>query len=144
MADEPLTSEAIIKKLQELTQGLFYISESDYPLDVVCLKPEANGEMLEADILKLANKQTNTPIKKEEVSRFFRNMVKEEVVGAENAIRFLALKAFMEENLADLAIYKVGETEVEAFALGKLKSGELAGVKTIIIQTRLWVPPEEI
>ncbi|WP_051359884.1 nuclease A inhibitor family protein [Adhaeribacter aquaticus] len=134
MPDEILLPDAIINKLQELADGLYYISESDYPLEVIQLKTDEAECPSDEAIINLAGKSAAS-VEKDNLNHFFRNMVQEEMVGEEEANRFRELVNFLEQHLQDINVYKVGETEIQAFVLGKLAPGAFAGLKTTVVQT---------
>lgn len=54
----------------------------------------------------------------------------------ELAARYQALQAFLQQHLAPMQVYRMGqEPRLHAYALGKLPDGQLAGFKTALNQT---------
>ena len=53
----------------------------------------------------------------------------------ETARRFQRLAQLLKETLEDVTVYKVGEVEIDAYVVGKTRSGALAGVKTKLVET---------
>jgi hypothetical protein len=51
------------------------------------------------------------------------------------AQRFQNLQKVLKEVLADIQVYRIGEIQIDAFIVGKLKDGTYAGLRTILIET---------
>lgn len=51
------------------------------------------------------------------------------------AERYQILQTFIEQNLSDVNVYRIGRREITAMALGKLPEGGCGGFKTILIET---------
>ncbi|CAN5628104.1 hypothetical protein BH09BAC4_BH09BAC4_37810 [soil metagenome] len=49
--------------------------------------------------------------------------------------KFQQLKQFLEKELTVRQVFRVGETELDVFLLGRQADGERAGIKTKIVQT---------
>jgi hypothetical protein len=41
----------------------------------------------------------------------------------------------LKENLSDIHVYRVGSIQIDAYIIGKLKSGKYAGLKTRLVET---------
>ena len=70
---------------------------------------------------------------------FFRNQVKVpfDATGEqkETAERFRQLLQVLSEELSDIAVYRIGAIEIDAYILGRLKDGSYGGLKTKVIET---------
>ena len=135
-ANNTLTKEEVIQKLQELTAGLLYISESDYPVEVVQYKAPSAIDPTDAEILNLVNQPLGEPVEIRDLHYFFRNVTKpvDETNEASNlAKRFQVLQAFLEQYLQQVKVYRIGKREILTFELGRLNDKTYAGVKTIVI-----------
>lgn len=129
--------QADLQKIREASEGLLYLSEADYPLETVYLDEPVSD--LNRALLSLATKEAGTPIEKVELPYFFRNQVRvypdsppEQQARAQ---RFSRLQQVLEEELTDIAVYRVGETDIDAFIIGKLRNGKWAGLRTRLIET---------
>ncbi|MFD3000414.1 nuclease A inhibitor family protein [Pontibacter toksunensis] len=134
-----MTNEAILQKLQELTQGLYYISESDYPMEVVHFDDVEADNLSDEAISQLAGQPTDAKVETVDLAYFLRNMTRTEPEADEaegqNAERFQALQALMEQQLSGVKVYRIGRREITALALGALPEGGYGGFKTILIET---------
>ena len=134
-----LTIEILISRLNELSTDLYFLSESDYPLEPIQYTPQAPGVLTDAEIYTLAGKTPDEKLEKVELSYFFRNMTADQPDADEDmkniSRRFRELQAFLEENLNDIAVYRVGEIEITALILGKLNENQFAGLKTMVVET---------
>ena len=124
------------QRLNEASAGLFYLSESDYPFEVVSLEAAINVE----DALRtLLEKRNETPVKIESLEQFLRNMTTLHPSASseqQNTVqRYIHLKQVLQEELQDVAVYLLGEIEIDAFILGRTGEGSYAGLRTKVIQT---------
>ena len=82
---------------------------------------------------------TKAPVRTPPLARFFKPATEEQVWhnAAERATakRFQALVSALKENLSDLKVVQVGKVESEVYVVGKTASGDLAGVKTKVVET---------
>ena len=117
------TDAALLRGLKRLTKGLQFQSESDYPVEPFALdswKPGADARAVDFD-------------------NFFAAATEEQDwhdADARARVRkFQALVKFLKENLADVQVFKVGDTESDVYVVGRTASGNFAGVKTKVVET---------
>jgi hypothetical protein len=121
-------------ELKKLTDGLTYMSESDYPLKPLFL---AGGgrKALKASDLPGARK----PVKQADFDSFFSSATAEEdwhgPEEKQSVRRYRELVAYLKENLADIKVYKAGKVEMDVFVVGRTKDGDFAGVTTKVVET---------
>jgi histidine triad (HIT) family protein len=130
-------ADEVTAQLQPLTEGLYFVSESDSPLTVVSL-PAPAGELSPSELLQLLQLPAGTPVQTQELLPFLRNHTADDGVlgNAELANRYKALQMFMKQELEDAKVYRVGKApQIEAYALGRSPGGRLAGFKTSLIET---------
>lgn len=122
-----------IEQIKQAADGLWFISESDYPLTLVTLSADA---ALPADLVSLTGKTGDPLVETQTLEYFFRNMVRTEP-GANNetAQRFIALQNLLKEKLVDITVYRIGTIQVDAFIIGKLQYSSYAGLRTQLIET---------
>lgn len=132
--DDPLLS-----RLSQLTEGLLYTSESDYPLEPVSFPTPLTKKRL----IQIAKKQspTGTDVERRNFTEFLRyhtSEVEGEMMGDLTlARRFQALESFMKQELENVFVYRVGgEPRIVILALGTTKDGQrLVGFRTVSIET---------
>ena len=133
------TAPAIITALEEAANGLLFPSEADYPLEAFLWKSKADGEFTAPDLLALRQYSPDTPVKTVSLSRFFQPATTAEAwhnaEEQQTVKRFQALVATLKEHLRDIAVFKVGKTELDVYIVGKTKDGEFAGLSTKVVET---------
>lgn len=134
-----MTNDAILQRLKELTEGLYYMSESDYPLEVVHHdKPESNA-LSDTEVKQMAGQSSDANVETVNLAYFLRNMTKAQPeaddAAKQIAERYQMLQAYMEQHLRNVIVYRVGRREVVAVAIGILPEGGYGGFKTTLIET---------
>jgi histidine triad (HIT) family protein len=129
--------DSALEQLRAMTQGLFFMSESDAPLEAVSFAaPE--DKLTDAALLKLLDQPADTPVETQELTVFLRNHTADNGVlgNVDLANRFKALQMYMKQELQETKVYRVGTgPQVQAYALGKTEDGKLAGFKTVLTET---------
>jgi histidine triad (HIT) family protein len=129
--------DASLGQLQQLTKGLFFMSESDAPLEAVSYAAPS-GELTDDALAKLAGQPADTKIEKQELTYFLRNHTADNGVLGDPALanRFKALQMYLKQELEDVQVYRFGTgPQVPVLALGKTEDGQLAGFKTVLTET---------
>ena len=130
------SADPAVAQLQQLTQGLYYMSESDSPLEVVSYP--APAEVNKASVLRLAGLPPDTPYEEQDLLYFLRNHTADDGVLQDPALanRYKALQMFMKQELDGTVVYRLGSSpQIQAYALGQTAAGELAGFKTVLTET---------
>ena len=131
------TEEELLKDLREATAGLLFMSESDHPLEVVAW--EGGGPVTPGRLRREAGKGDDAPVAELTPAQLFRAAASEPDWKGEaelaTARRYQALARLLEENLTDLAAYRVGEIDVTAYVLGRGAEGNWLGLRTRLIET---------
>jgi hypothetical protein len=129
--------EPQLENIKTAANGLQFMSESDYPLELVVLKSSAEG--IENEIRSLSGKGTGDAVEKQDLDYFFRNHVKtfspDNKEETDRAARFVQLVKTLRTNLTDIKVYRLGSVQVDAFIIGILKDGRYAGLRTKLIET---------
>ncbi|SNC64698.1 histidine triad (HIT) family protein [Hymenobacter gelipurpurascens] len=128
---------AVLGQLQQLTKDLFYMSESDAPLEPVQFAAPG-GSLTDEALAKLAGAPADRKVEKQELTYFLRNHTADNgVLGNPTlANRFKALQMFLKQELQDVQVYRFGSgPQVPVLALGKTDDGQLAGFKTVLTET---------
>jgi histidine triad (HIT) family protein len=133
----PTTNTDLLAQLQQLTAGLYFVTEADAPLDAVSY-PAPRGELPSPALLRTLGEPADAPVQVSPLAEFLRYHTDPTGVldSPELAGRYQALQAFLQQHLAPVQVYRVGsEPKLHAYALGKLPDGQLAGFKTVLTQT---------
>lgn len=122
--------------LTEASENLYWISEADYPFEVIVWNED---NLSEQNLLEKFGYPADFPIKTIDIDEFFKSAVQEqdwqdEIEKAE-VKQYKILVETLTENLTDLRVYKLGETEFDIYILGRTPSGEIAGLSTKAVQT---------
>jgi hypothetical protein len=131
------TDTQLIEELGQATTGLLFMSEADYPFQTFIWKekPDVTPEYLREQ----AGKPVDATLREVTVKDFFRAATSEaEWKNAEAlalAKRYQALVKWLEENLSDLKVYRVGDIDIMVFILGRSAEGSLIGISTRVIET---------
>jgi hypothetical protein len=125
-----------LQQIQEAAQGLFFLSESDYPFEIVNFS--ADG-LLEDKLLKLANRPAGVAIEKTSLEYFLRNMTRIDPNADDKqnatADAFIKLQQTLKQKLSDIQVIRIGTIQVDAFIIGRLGDGSYGGLRTKLIET---------
>ncbi|WP_139922646.1 nuclease A inhibitor family protein [Hymenobacter sp. DG01] len=130
-------NDATLQQLQELTQGLVYMSESEAALEPVSYAAPAGG-LTDAALAQLAGVPAGTTVEKQELTYFLRNHTADDGVlgNADLANRFKALQMYLKQELNEVQVYRFGSgPQVPVLVLGEAEGGKLAGFKTVLTET---------
>jgi hypothetical protein len=125
--------------LQEQIAGLYYISESEYPFEVVSLFPAGKESLTLPDVLHLAGQPAGTFIETRPLTDFFRNRTQVNPEADAEAARLAEglrhLQEYLEQHLQGVKLYRIGRRKITALILGQLPEQGFAGLKTWVIET---------
>jgi hypothetical protein len=128
-ARSPLKAE-----LKRLTEGLSYMSESDFPLKPLYVEGAGRKSLKPSDL-----PGARKPVKPTDFDSFFGTATAEEdwhgTEEKESVRRYRELVAYLKENLSDLKVYKAGKVEMDVYVVGRTKEGDFAGVTTKVVET---------
>lgn len=127
-----------IEELRQATEGLLFMSESDYPFQVIewDKQVEITPEYLRSQTTAA---RPDTPVTSQSVDDFFRSATSEPQwkKGAELEIarKYKALVRLLKESLSDLVVYRVGEINITVYIVGKSQAGTWIGLTTQVVET---------
>jgi histidine triad (HIT) family protein len=133
----PTTNTDLLAQLQQLTAGLYFVTEADAPLEAVSY-PAPSDALPNPELLRTLGEPVDAPVQVGTLAEFLRHHTDPAGVldSPELAARYQALQAFMQEHLVPVQVYRIGgEPRLHAYALGRLPDGQLAGFKTVLTQT---------
>ena len=117
---------------------MLYQSESDEPFTTFTWK-KAEGELTTDKLLKRVQKPASSPVQEVPLKDFFKDVTteqdwheEEEKATVEKSRNLLAV---IQQNLSNVKVFKVGETKVSVFIVGKTDEGDWAGLKTTAVET---------
>ena len=122
--------DTIVDEFRKRTEGLMFLSESDFPIHVYCSQSEEPFLNL---IFKISGRSPVEKVEEMPLSFLFKsiNTLQEKHNTSSNTSRYNELLKFLTENLNDLRVYKIGELETDVFISGTLIEGT-----TIILSTK--------
>lgn len=129
--------QADLQRIKEASEGLLFMSEADYPFELVHIEePVADpGQKL----LTLSGKGEGSPVEKVDLPYFFRNQVRVYPESSPEqrarAQRFERLQQVLGEELTGIEVYRIGTIDIDAYIIGKRKDGRYAGLRTKLIET---------
>jgi hypothetical protein len=130
---------SLLAQLKQLTAGLLFQSESDYPVVPFTLPDNGKQTLSVNDLTSLLKTRSGGPVREMDFEQFFSNATQvQEWQGPEEletVKRFQALVKTLKENLSEIKVYKVGEIEADVYVIGRTTSGDWAGVSTRVVET---------
>jgi hypothetical protein len=132
-----MSDEELLKELEQAIKGLLFMSESDYPFEIVHW---AGLTEITPQYLKSLKVDTaDSSIETTSVDNFFRAATTErEGQRAEDAAtvkRYQRLLEVLKNNLEDLRVYKIGTINIPVYIVGKGSSGDWIGLSTRVVET---------
>ena len=126
-------------RLQEASAGLLMPSESDFPFVLFIAPADSPLPLSPQVLLSWLGRSPDTPVETVEVAYFFRNVTRERPEQGQperaEVQRFRQLQLVLEQELREVRVYRVGTIRVEALVLGRTPEGQIAGLKTTLIET---------
>ena len=135
--DSASAADATLAQLQKLTEGLYFVSESDAPLEAVRYAAPA-GDLSDAALQKAVGEPATEKVETVELTQFLRNHTADDGVLGDVTLanKFKALQMYLKQELDGVQVYRVGSgPQVRAYALGRTAGGQLAGFKTVLTET---------
>ncbi len=123
-----MKKDSVLDALKKASKGLLFPSETDAPLepfawpDGAALTPER--------VLQLSGTRAGTAVEQTTLADLFVTVPKED------RAKFDALRKTLESQLSGITVYRVGdEPEKDVYIVGRTKDGQLAGLKTTVVET---------
>lgn len=126
---------AAVTALKKASKGLLYPSESDEPFTAFSWG-KAEGPLTAEAVRKLAKRE---PVEEVSLADFFKDLTTDqdwhEAKEKAQVQKFRALESVIRENLTDAKVFRVGETNIDIYVVGKTPDGEYAGLRTKSVET---------
>lgn len=91
------------------------------------------------DVLKNSKRESGTMVEEISLEKFFSRATKiedwYEEEEKESAQKFSGLQKLLESNLKNIKVFRVGEIEIDVYVVGIDEDGNLAGLKTTVVET---------
>lgn len=110
----------ILEELRRASSGLFYMSESDYPFEL--LRWDGGTEITPDFLRGITGESADSAIQEMDSGAFLHGQYQP---------LFLLLGA----NLSELKVYKVGSINMPVYVVGRSPEGNWLGLSTRIVQT---------
>jgi Nuclease A inhibitor-like protein len=123
--------------LHAAVQGLSYRSETNRPFEVF-VWPE-DGPLTPETLRKLGGHPADAEVTERPLEDFFKILTTEEnwheAAEKETVRQYRALLELIRTHLMEPKVYRVGETEVTIYIVGRTPAGNWAGLKTWAVET---------
>jgi hypothetical protein len=130
-------TDSIATQLKQASKGLFFLSETDAPFEVIHWS--AQGELTPAKLLQLTNHPPDAPLKMLAVDDFFAIATQEEdwhdEEEGETVKLFQNLVSVLKQNLSQLQVFRVGSINIDVYIVGATPSGDWTGLSTKLVET---------
>ncbi len=134
-APPPSTCDATLAaKLQPVLKGLLYLSESDYPFEMVSFASKTTGKPTPAELLAHLKLPANTAVEVRTSSQWFAPLLTlADPLG--DAAKYAEMKKLLDAGLTDVTVIRVGKIQIGVYVIGRTKCGTISGVKTVAVET---------
>lgn len=135
--NQPQTTSDIVDRLKLASNGLQYMSESDYPFDV--FQWVGQEPLTTSTVIKRTGHTPDTQVEVVQLDEFFRNATQEQDwhndEEKETVKRYQSLVETLKTSLSDIQVYRLGTIVLDVYIVGKTPSGNLAGLSTKVVET---------
>lgn len=115
------SDEQILESLTRASAGLLFMSESDYPFELI--RWEGTTEPTSDLIRSLAGESGDCPVQEIKVDDFLQSG------------RYQLLLSVLRQHLSDLRGYKVGRINMPVYLIGRSSEGSWLGLSTRVVET---------
>lgn len=131
------SDEGVCAQLREATRGLLFMSESDYPFEIV--RWEGSEELSPEYLRRVEGQEAAAPVGEQRLADFFRVAAGEQEwkdeSGLQLARKYQRLLQLLEANLKDVRVYRVGAVNVGVYVVGRSAAGNWLGISTRVVET---------
>ncbi|MGA7933716.1 MAG: nuclease A inhibitor family protein [Kovacikia sp.] len=131
-----MNDNALLENLKQASEGLLYSSESDYPFTVFSWQVNT---LTPEQVLTLTGHPKNTSVQTVDFDKFFAQTTQEkDWYGPKEkaaVVKYQQLIKTLKDSLKDIQVYRVGDTELDVYIVGKTPTDNLAGLSTKVVET---------
>jgi len=137
LVQERIMPNTAVAALKKASKGLLYQSEQDEPFTTFSWrsKEDPTPEV----VRKLGKHKPDSPVEELSVAEFFADLTCEEAWHGPDekavVVGYRGLLAAIQEHLKGATVFRVGETKITIYLVGKTSQGNLAGLKTTALET---------
>jgi nuclease A inhibitor-like protein len=136
-AGEQPSSAELQKDLEKACEKLIYISETDSPVEPFL--DSAIDEIIKDTVARALGRKPAEAVEEMELRAFFEKLTRTRDWhnDAQRRLmkRFADLEKLLVENLDDPKVFRFGTIRIDIFVVGRDADGNLAGVKTVAVET---------
>jgi hypothetical protein len=125
------------EQVKRLAGGLFYISETD--AEIAPFEGTRAEAVSKEEILRQTGGGPETPVEERNFEEMFSRFTTiQDWFGDEEtqtARKFLELKNFLEQNLRELKVFKLGRIQLKIYFVGLDSENNLKGIQTEAVET---------
>lgn len=126
----------LLETIRDLTDGLFYISEIDGPVE---LFSGGNASEVSAQALIAQLSDGKNDFEQSSLEDFFSRLttLKDwyQERQKESSARWAKLRDLLETNLRDLRVFRLGKIQIDIYVVGLDNDSNLIGIKTNAVET---------
>lgn len=134
---ETLSSAELQSALEKACEKLIYISETDSPVEPFI--DSKIDEISPAAVAKALERKSSETIERLELRAFFERLTRDRdwhnAAQQRMTRRFAELEKLLESSLRDAKVFRFGTIRIDIFVVGKDADGNLAGVRTMAVET---------
>lgn len=137
MGKNNINNRKLLAELSQACDGLMWMSESDYPWQIVDWQ---NENKIDRQTLRQHYQyHPQTRVLTTTVDSLFQNAIVEQPWHDETeraeVERYQNLFNWLKNNLQDLQVFLIGEVEIDVYVLGRTNQNKILGLSTKMIQT---------
>ena len=136
---EPAPADALVQQLTPLLSDLLYPSESDEPVEPIQTTLPHDQPLTIDQIRTWLHLSPDQPVSEKAEADFWQIVLTEEDWYGDDekarTARFQQLHDVLQKTLTDHHVFRVGETEIDVYLLGKPTEGFYSGIKTRVVET---------
>ncbi len=130
---------SLVDILKQASDGLLFMSESEYPLSVFLWESENQQDIKPEFIVKKTGHSLDTPVAFVNLESFFEIATTEQdwhrVEEKESVRKFQNLVKTLKDNLTDIKVARLGAIDIDVYIVGKTLDNKFAGLVTKVIET---------
>ena len=139
-----MNNSELIDQLKSASEGLLFMSESDYPFEVFSWESSnptslTRENLTTQKVLELTGHPQDTPVEVVTVNDFFRVATTEQDWYGEEELatlkKYHKLVETLNNNLSDLKVYRIGKIEIDVYVIGQTSTGDYAVLSTKVVET---------
>lgn len=133
------SSLSLINILKQASDGLLFMSESEYPFEVFLWDAPEQKDITPEFILQKIGLPLDTPVGVVELDSFFEVAIAEQDWhSSEDKMtvkKYQNIVKVLKENLYDIKVMRFGTINIDVYIIGKTPDSHLAGLSTKVVET---------